>query len=103
MHKLFREEGQEMQQFQVCLLPQWGTQGVGQSLQTLCHRTLIMRHEFTGYTCAYQAGSREAGWCCGQDAWQLDPCSNPCSATSWLCDLGQIVPCLCILVTEHSG
>ena len=56
------EEGHEMEQFQECLLPQWGTWGISQSLQTLCHRPVIMRHEFTGDTCAYQAGAVQDAW-----------------------------------------
>lgn len=62
-----------------------------------------MRHEFSGYVCAYLVGSRKARWCCVQDTRQLDLGSNPCTATNWLCDPGQIASCLCILVTEHSG
>lgn len=33
---------------------------------------------------------------------QSDLGSNPCTATNWLCDPGQIASCLCFLVTEHS-
>lgn len=75
----------------------------GQSLQTLCHRTLIMRHEFTGYIWAYLAGSGKAKWCCVQNTRQLDLGFNPCPATNWLCDPGQIASRLCVLVIEHSG
>lgn len=62
-----------------------------------------MRHEFTGYICASQGGSREAGCCCDQDTRGLDQGSNTCCDTNWLCDPGQTASCLCVLVTEHSG
>lgn len=59
---------------------------VGQSLQTLCHQTLGVRREFTGYICADPVGGGKAGGCCGQDTRRFDVGSNPCLAENWLCD-----------------
>lgn len=68
-------------------------------LQTLCHRTLIMSHEFTGCTCAYPVGVKAGPP--EEDVENMDSCF--CGATNQLCEAGQTVPCLLCFDTDCPG
>jgi hypothetical protein len=64
-----------------------------------------MRHEFMGYMCAYQVGSRREvsvkDRTLREDIENLD--SHHCCGTNQQCDAWKIASCFCVIVTECSG